>query len=310
MKKVILIWCAAVFALLYFLHVTDNSPISIEAPEPKDYREACKFGDYEAAMRFIDELEEAAQQAKRDIPGHNLGFLGIGGNEKEYRAAKEKYHAAQQKYDEAKKYVEDFFTNKMLEGPDDPENFDAVMKRVEKMHYKYLAALAEASHDYRKVKDMEGPRQVYWSSLDQAYKKEIMYLVASDNAEAADRIVFLLNEIPIDGTKKEGLVGFGETSFDISLGQELLAYITYVEHYNNLCDIALDLAINRQNKDMAKKIVRCYKPDVIITRGKKDGITVDGVLVDKNHGYVQLKNNSKESASKKLKEAIDAGDFD
>lgn len=276
-----------------------------------DYKAACKAGDYEAAMECLEVLKEEAEEARGDVPAYDDGFLGIGGNEKEYKAALKKYNAAQKKYDEAKKYVEDFFANKTVEEPDDSENFDAAMKRVEKMHDKYLAALAEASHNRFKIKDLEGPRQVYWSSLDKAYKKEIMYLVTSDNAEAADRIVFLLNEIPIDGTKKEGLIGYWEACLDREKGQELHAYITYVEHYNMLCDIALDLAINRQNKDMAKKIVRCYKPDVIVTKGDADTAPmVDGVAVDGNHGYVQLKNNSKESASKKLKEAIDAGDFD
>lgn len=274
-----------------------------------DYKAACKAGDYEAAMECLEVLKEEAEEAREDVPAYDDGFLGIGGNEKEYKAALKKYNAAQKKYDEAKKYVEDFFATKTVEEPDDSENFDAAMKRVEKMHDKYLAALAEASHNYFKIKNLEGPRQVYWSSLDKAYKKEIMYLVTSDNAEAADRIVFLLNEIPIDGIKKEGLIRYYEACMDDDKGQELRAYITYVEHYNMLCDIALDLAINRQNKEMAKKIVRCYKPDVIVTKGG-DNVTVDGISVDGNHGYVQLKNNSKESASKRLKEAIDAGDFD
>lgn len=298
MKTVFLSLCAMVALLI---------AVSCDSITKMDYKAACKAGDYEAAMQCLDELKEQMEQAKLDVPEYDSGFLGFGGNKEEYHKAKKKCEAAEKNYKEAEKYVEDYF-DKLFEKSNGPDNFDAAMDRLEKLHDKYLVALAEACHNYFKIEDMEAPRQLYWSALDKAYKKEIMYLVTSDNAEAADRIVFLLNEIPVDGTKKEGLIGYYEACLDQDDGQDLRAYITYVEHYNSLCDVALDLAINQKKKDIATMIVKNYKPDVIVTKGDS-GVKVDGNVVDGNHGYVQHKNNSKESASKKLKEAIAAGDL-
>ena len=82
--------------------------------------------------------------------------------------------------------------------------------------------------------------------------------MTSEDDQAADKVVFLLSEIPLDGHVDGGYALFDSNWPDC---QEEVAYKNICIVINKLCDKALTLAINRHNKEFAKNIIEHYKSE-------------------------------------------------
>ena len=138
----------------------------------------------------------------------------------------------------------------------------------------------------------------YFAAIDYVYSNEISSILTNGDDQAADKIVFLLSEIPIDGECKEGerwitddimIVGVNERRF-----KNIEAYNDVCIEINKLCDKALTLAINRKNKEFAQNLIELYKHDI-----------------DTDGDYrVKFVYKTRDAARQKLEDAIKEGKFD
>ncbi len=138
-------------------------------------------------------------------------------------------------------------------------DFETAHGILESMHEEFVEALGKASADEYKGDEIANFKVVskkYFAAIDYIYSQEITSLLTNGDEQAADKIVFLLSEIPLDGDES-GYYG----DSDWPRNQSRIAYTNVCIAINKLCDKALTLAINRQNKEFAQNIIELYKPD-------------------------------------------------
>ena len=165
-------------------------------------------------------------------------------------------------------------------------DFETAHNILESIHDDYVEALGKACADVKKgqeIKKFKIIRKKYYAAIDYIYSHEITSILTSEDDQAADKVVFLLSEIPLDGNVDGS---YAPLDSDSPYNQEDVAYKNMCIVINKLCDKALTLAINRDNKDFAENIIELYKPDV------------DGRL----YSY-----SSRDEAKKKYEEAIKDG---
>lgn len=187
-------------------------------------------------------------------------------------------------------------------------DFETARDIMNGYHDEYLECLCG---DKSERKTAEGK---YYSAFDYIYKAEIQYLLSELGAEECkDKILFILEEIPIEGEKlPEGLCDYYVACRDdfVDEGRTLDAYIVWTQHYNRLCDNILSLAINRKNRSLAQSILLQYVDNVEAIKGDYDGVKVNGVKIDGNHGYIKYTSEDRDAAKKKYEEAVKSGAFD
>ena len=111
--------------------------------------------------------------------------------------------------------------------------------------------------------------------------------MTSEDDQAADKVVFLLSEIPLDGNVRWS---YAVPDSEYPYKQEEVAYKNICIVINRLCDKALTLAINRHNKEFAKNIIEHYKSEYEF------------------YGEEESKNfRARDEAKKKFEEAIKDG---
>ena len=149
----------------------------------------------------------------------------------------------------------------------------------------------------------------YYEAFDYIYKAEIQFLLSEfSDEECVDKITFILTEIPVEGEKAQaGLCRYWSACRDEKEGKPLDAYIVWTEHYNRLCNTILTLAINRNYPKLAKFAIMQFADNVEVYKGSSDGIEIDGVNVDGNHGYIKYTSSDRDAAKKKYKEALQLG---
>lgn len=177
-------------------------------------------------------------------------------------------------------------------------DFEIAHTLLENLHSTYVLDLSHAD-DLIGGNAYKNSQQVYFAAQDYIYKKEISYILLNFPSDAADRIVFLLYEIPIDGECQVGLV---DSNFILS--GKLSSYISACKQFNNLCDNALSIAINQNNKQFSENVVALYKNDYRTISGSLFGVYVDNVKVDWLHGYVAVSTDSKHAAEQRVKKAF------
>ena len=134
---------------------------------------------------------------------------------------------------------------------------------------KYLSFQSKDGILYRdERKEAEGK---YYQAFDDIYKAETQFLLSEfSGEECKDKILFILEEIPVEGEKSPAglcdfsLVGRGDWGDN---GIPLDAYIVWTQHYNRLCNNILTLAINRKNQELAKAILLQFVDNVISVSG-------------------------------------------
>lgn len=189
-------------------------------------------------------------------------------------------------------------------------NFEAAHNILDEMHDDYVKQLAKASQFIpysnevsKEVKNFNIISKKYYAALEYIYSKEITLILTNGDDQAADKIVFLLSEIPTDGKCDEGECDYNVAKDYQEEGQNRLAYTNECYVINKLCDKALTLAINRKNKQFAQNLINLYKPDIKIRsevpKGKEYQIF-----------YIDFKYDTKNAAIARLEEAIKDGLFD
>ena len=102
---------------------------------------------------------------------------------------------------------------------------------------------------------IEGEAEGYCIAANYVYSAELRFLADMDNDESWRRALSLVKEMNVVGRKypknKENIWPDGSCYF-------IRCYQRYIELRNRQCDILLDLAIDYNNQDVAKKVLRCY----------------------------------------------------
>ena len=115
----------------------------------------------------------------------------------------------------------------------------------------------------------------YYDETQQLYKEEIAFNLEQFGEEATAKVVFLISQIPVTGQYFIGEIkedacsgGLRDESAHAEEPQVFDAVCAQIAHrsINTICDYALGLAIGYGYKQMAQSIIRCYKPDIVITK--------------------------------------------
>lgn len=187
-------------------------------------------------------------------------------------------------------------------------DFDTARDILNSFREKYLEEQSKGSYDERKA--AEGK---YYNAFDYIYKSEIQYLLSELNDdECKDKILYILEEIPVEGEKfPEGLCDRWTTyrgGDNDENGIHLDAYIVWTQHFNRLCSSILSSAINSKNQELSKLILMKFVDNVEVTEGD-DNVKVDGVRVDIEHGYIKYTTKDKDAAQKRYDDAVTSGAF-
>ena len=169
-------------------------------------------------------------------------------------------------------------------------DFETAHNILDSIHDDYVEALGKACAGVEgglEIKKFKIIRKKYYAAIDYIYSHEITSILTSGDDQAADKVVFLLSEIPLDGNV-EG--NYAPWDSDDPGSQEEVAYKNICIVINKLCDKALTLAINRHNKEFAKNIIEYYKSEYEF------------------YGEEESKNfRARDEAKKKFEEAIKDG---
>lgn len=180
-------------------------------------------------------------------------------------------------------------------------NFDKAYRLLGNYHKDLLSAITKCS-DYPwsdKKEEYQTALSAYFDAFDYIYKAEIrVILTKMEGQDAADKIIFLLSEIPVDGkVYSQGDYDMDSTNSNRSEYYTFYhTYTTWSQHFNGLCDAALMLAINRRNKEVAQQVPLYYADNVLVSHS-------DGA------DHVEYVRTDALEAQKKYKEAESMGAF-
>lgn len=146
---------------------------------------------------------------------------------------------------------------------------------------------------------------------------EIASLLEEGGDGVVDKVVYILNEVPVKGEIQKGICDFSYAEEILESGRlceyykeeaaTARTYISFCKKYNELCDKVINLAINRKNKQVAEAVLDFYKPDIKVYTGRYSKIKIDGVNVDEYHGYIKLYKEAKTEAAEKVRKAFRMG---
>lgn len=142
------------------------------------------------------------------------------------------------------------------------EDFEAAHKYLDILYDKYLEGYGSAS-DYQSYR-VQDVREKYHAALNAIFKQEMMVLASDGSEQSSDKIVYLLTEIPEEGSAHpDGRYSWVKIREDCDDAKEHVTYCKWVTNYNSLCTQILDLAISQENQYLAKKVIKMYKQNVI-----------------------------------------------
>ena len=142
------------------------------------------------------------------------------------------------------------------------EDFEAAHKYLDILYDKYLEGYGSAS-DYQSY-GVQDVREKYHAALNAIFKQEMMVLASDGSEQSSDKIVYLLTEIPEEGSAHpDGRYSWTQISEGCDDAKEHVTYCKWVTNYNSLCTQILDLAISQENQYLAKKVIKMYKQNVI-----------------------------------------------
>lgn len=179
-------------------------------------------------------------------------------------------------------------------------NYEKAHEILGELHDLYLA---QNDRDVFGIEEYDKVCNNYFSALDYVYGQEMREIIANDE-NCTDKIIFMLSEIPDDGSASpEGLIDYYEACLGTFTGHDglpLYRHLCYCDAINKLCDKVLNSALTLNNENLARAIVDQYKNNVEVTKGSRDGVEVDSIKVDGNHGYVKYTTKSKDAALEKV----------
>lgn len=135
-------------------------------------------------------------------------------------------------------------------------NFEAALVFVDE--------LEEKAMDFEYQQYSQQAVSAYITARDYVFNSEMQYLLANGSKEASDRVLFLLNSLPIKGRRLEE--GYKGTSIKteivdggIGFNRDFAWYCESVNSYNEKCQRIMELCISQGNKYLADKVVRLVK---------------------------------------------------
>lgn len=103
----------------------------------------------------------------------------------------------------------------------------------------------------------------YTSARDYVFNAEVQYLLADGSTEASNRVLFLLNSLPIKGKRlEEGHEGWDAIPELVGSGtrnRDFAWYCESVNSYNEKCRKIMELCISQGNKYLADKVLYLVK---------------------------------------------------
>jgi len=103
----------------------------------------------------------------------------------------------------------------------------------------------------------------YTSARDYVFNAEVQFLLANGSKEASDRVLFLLNSLPMKGKRlEEGYEGTNarsEICDGSAYNKDFAWYCESVNSYNDKCRQIMELCIARGNKYLADKVIDLVK---------------------------------------------------
>lgn len=148
-------------------------------------------------------------------------------------------------------------------------DFEAAHQFLDVLHDKYFESYGEArEYDSYEVRDV---REKYHAALKAIFKQEMMFLASDGSEQASDKVVYLLTEIPEEGSAHpDGRYDWIKIREDCEEAKDHTTYCKWVTNYNSLCTQILDLAISQENQYLAKKVIKMYKQNVINERAYRN----------------------------------------
>lgn len=109
---------------------------------------------------------------------------------------------------------------------------------------------------------IRGKAVAYCTAANNVYSAELRYLSSSDDSLMWEKCVFFLKELPIVGIKYPS-----QKEIQSDDGSECFThcYQNYVTLKNSLCNLLLDLAIEKGKKGIANKTMQCFIENCKIT---------------------------------------------
>ena len=142
----------------------------------------------------------------------------------------------------------------------------------------------------------------YTSARDFVFNAEAQMLLADGSPEASDRVVFLLNSLPIKGKKLPDGNTVSFISIDIRDGtgfnKDFAWYCESIFSFNEKCRQIMELCVSQKNKYLAEKIVKLVKKRPVAN--EKDFYTFQISYTDDDINEVK----------KMFDDAVASGDFD
>ena len=114
-------------------------------------------------------------------------------------------------------------------------------------------------------KNIMAASSIVCDALKNIYSEEIRFLVSLNSEESWERVIYLLSEMKSIGRKYDNNTKLSEYSVDPYLAA---SYQEFVETKNNICNLSLNLAIDKGNILAGKKILRYYLSNCRIDQGK------------------------------------------
>lgn len=212
-----------------------------------------------------------------------------------------------------------------IQGGDDNNSYQEAARAhdFEKAHQ----ILDQIQEDYLSESnsfDKVDKKDKYEKAFDYVFNAEAMYLCARGDKQSIDRIVFLVSEIPVEGTPIIEGTKYKPTmytSYKFSESHDI--YIRYATRVNQKCDNMIDLAISNHNYYLVEKILPLYKkiPEAVIIERDKDAEQKE-LNKKKKQGYhsivitplykehtMSYSDADRKRAVEKINKAIDDGVF-
>lgn len=155
--------------------------------------------------------------------------------------------------------------------------------------------LFDMSHVDVETNDFWG-KSKYSIASEKVIKAEISYLINQNTREASDRLIALIGNLPIEANPTIGITTESDTQ------EQNEEYVRYVGKINGLCDDILFNAISTNNRYLAEKILRMYKPTLTRT-------LVESKIISSNVYRYDYSNEAMIAAEKRFDEAVKKGTF-
>lgn len=195
---------------------------------------------------------------------------------------------------------EEEFTVKGVDGKDytsyqeacRTEDFEAAHMFLDHYYNLYMEEYGKSAYysDY----DLRTTRTKYQSASKYIFKQEMMYCISDGSKQASDKVIYLLTEIPVEGSSlPEGEYAYYQISESSKQGKDYTSYRYWVLNYNICCNQVLDLAISQNNEYLAKKVIGMYKQNMLTEEGPNQGISTKYYVkyswADKNSAIAKCK---------------------